>query len=628
MNVYLENVHHQQILFISVIIIFTLEFGSLVRFPNSYKFENYFYLKFKNDIQIRVPRYNISCISPVIDQKLRNDQTVRSHFLDYEINSECLNNLHKIFKGETIEEKETNDILSVLVLLGHIELYERIPIDKENVVERILHKRHFQQSTENEIEYIKKHFTEVKNKEKLPFEVVYHILCNLRLEDENFILKFIENYFETTSFQESKIKHKKCKLLQCIKIENLNGLYLKKYFSHVKKLLPLDLYQITPLLETFFTQIKETNDNLITTNKELKETNNNLTTTNKELKETNNNLITTNKELKETNNSLITTNKELKESNNNLITTNKGLKEKNDNLITTNKELKEMKDNQIKENKRNQEINIYLSKVNDSTHIIGGKGTITKNLINKFKDDIHTLIFSDYIEKINVETFSENNQTRSPFSILKSLNNITLLNCVTSIGNDAFSYCSSLTNIFIPNSVTSIGNSTFSGCSSLTNINIPNSVTSIGKHAFSWCSSLTNINIPNSVTSIGDYAFRGCSSLTNINIPNSVTSIGVGAFYECSSLTNITIPNSVTSIGKEAFSCCSSLTNICIPCTPISIGEYTFSECKSLTNLYIPNSVTSISTNAFSGCSSLTNINTPKRFQNQFGNDSKFKYFE
>ena len=85
--------------------------------------------------------------------------------------------------------------------------------------------------------------------------------------------------------------------------------------------------------------------------------------------------------------------------------------------------------------------------------------------------------------------------------------------------------------ITLPDSVTFIGNSAFSGCTSLKEITLPNSITSIGYCAFYGCTSLEEITLPDSIASIGDCAFSGCTYLKEINIPDSITSIGDCAFY-------------------------------------------------------------------------------------------------
>lgn len=196
--------------------------------------------------------------------------------------------------------------------------------------------------------------------------------------------------------------------------------------------------------------------------------------------------------------------------------------------------------------------------------------------------------------------------------------NITILNSVMSIGNSAFFQCESLQQITIPNSVTSIGDWAFYECSSLHQITIPNSVTSIGISAFGGCNNLQQITIPNSVTRIGLFAFCGCSSLQEITIPNSVTSIECKTFSSCSSLQQITIPNSVTRISPYAFSGCSSLQQVIIPNSVTSIGESAFCYCKSLQQITISNSVTSIGELAFDGCESLQQIIIPEGCEDKF----------
>lgn len=171
------------------------------------------------------------------------------------------------------------------------------------------------------------------------------------------------------------------------------------------------------------------------------------------------------------------------------------------------------------------------------------------------------------------------------------------------ISNDLKPYIENMT---ILDSVTSISECAFSGCTSLTSIIIPNSVTSIGEYAFRYCTSLESITIGNSVTSIGWGAFCNCKSLESITIPDSVTSIDPDVFWNCTNLTNISIPNSVTRIGKRAFEYCKALTSITIPGSVTSIDEFAFKGCESLTSITIPNSVTSIGRGEFVACDSIT----------------------
>ena len=154
------------------------------------------------------------------------------------------------------------------------------------------------------------------------------------------------------------------------------------------------------------------------------------------------------------------------------------------------------------------------------------------------------------------------------------LASVTIDDCVTSIGWDAFAYCRSLASITIPDSVTSIFPYAFTDCSSLASVTIGSGVTFITYGAFRGCTSLTSITIGSGVTSIESYAFSGCSSLASIVIPDSVTSIGEESFAYCRSLASITIPDSVTFIGSLAFFRCSSLSSVIIPKSVVTIGKY------------------------------------------------------
>ena len=164
---------------------------------------------------------------------------------------------------------------------------------------------------------------------------------------------------------------------------------------------------------------------------------------------------------------------------------------------------------------------------------------------------------------------------------------VTIPNCVTSIGENAFQKCNSLESVTIPDSVTSIGENAFSQCSGLKSVTIPNSVTSIGSWAFSDCKSLKNVIISNNITEIEDGVFGGCDSLKSVIIPSGVTSIGRSAFSECLNLKSITIPNGVYSIGDFAFINCRNLESVTIPDSVTSIGRSVFFE-TGLTIVMIP----------------------------------------
>ena len=202
------------------------------------------------------------------------------------------------------------------------------------------------------------------------------------------------------------------------------------------------------------------------------------------------------------------------------------------------------------------------------------------------------------------------------------IENITLPDGTTEIGNSAFSGCGSLMSIVIPDGVTSIGRSAFSGCSNLTNITIPDSVTSIGERAFYNCSSLASITIPDSVTSIGEYAFSYSNSLISITMGNRVTSIGSHAFWYCTSLESIEVPSGVTSIGDYAFGSCSNLTSITMPDRITSIEDGTFNSCCRLRVITIPSSISSIGNGAFSDCGSLYVIHNNSDLKFDIGSDS------
>ena len=139
----------------------------------------------------------------------------------------------------------------------------------------------------------------------------------------------------------------------------------------------------------------------------------------------------------------------------------------------------------------------------------------------------------------------------------------------------------SIQNISISEGITSVGNYAFYQCGHATSITIPNSVRSIGSYSLSYCNGITTIDLPDEVSYIGDYAFME-AGMTSMNIPEGMTTIGEKAFRYCNSLTSLTIPDTVTSIGDEAFLGCINLRDIFISRSLTEISPNAFND----VNLY------------------------------------------
>lgn len=276
----------------------------------------------------------------------------------------------------------------------------------------------------------------------------------------------------------------------------------------------------------------------------------------------------------------------------------------------------------------------------------------------------NTIISNRYVDGKGVIRFEQELMEipSGAFAGCDNLNEVSLPNSVTRIGEWAFDDCETLTDVTMPNSVTHIGRNAFSDCASLMEIIIPKGVTHIGRNAFDDCTSLSEIIIPQGVTHIGIRCFAGCKNLTSVTIPNNVIEFGAGVFVECTGLrefrggyvsedgkllivdnvviagantntltipngaveikeqaflgldklTQVFIPNSVSIIGRYAFAFATKLRKVTIPEQVIAIERGVFRGCELITNIEIPEGVTAIGGFAFAGCESLTSITFPR----------------
>lgn len=148
---------------------------------------------------------------------------------------------------------------------------------------------------------------------------------------------------------------------------------------------------------------------------------------------------------------------------------------------------------------------------------------------------------------------------------------------VTSLGDcvlhgfDGEHDAESLEEVTLPEGLTYLGNYAFFGAAKLKSITLPSTLTTIGLAAFHECAGLTDITIPSNVKTIKEGAFGG-TGLTSVTIPDKVETLGQRVFANCTQLTSINIPKSVKSMGAEMFGYCDALT--CITFEPGSNLTY------------------------------------------------------
>lgn len=252
------------------------------------------------------------------------------------------------------------------------------------------------------------------------------------------------------------------------------------------------------------------------------------------------------------------------------------------------------------------------------------------------------------------------------FSVVSSLEEITIPNTVTVIGEYAFSGCLYLKSLVLPRYLKAIGSRAFDSCMLLTELTIPQGVSVLESLTFAYCTNLESIHIPAGMQRIEKSAFSSCPNLKNIYFDGTMAqwnameihaesglhvleyvvhcsdgdivkvfpetdkgsegllftklddgTFGVKAGKEALELTEIVIPSThfgipVTQILSEGFKGAKNMVSITIPDSITSIGDSAFLACSSLESVVIPYRVTSIKYETFRGCTSLTSVVLPE----------------
>ena len=115
--------------------------------------------------------------------------------------------------------------------------------------------------------------------------------------------------------------------------------------------------------------------------------------------------------------------------------------------------------------------------------------------------------------------------------------------------NGAFTSCTSLTSVTFGGSAT-VGDCAFYNCKALTNVSGLDKVTFIGNNAFGY-TGLTSVKLGAGLTTLEYNAFSGCKSLTSADLSacTELNTIELGMFANCTSLKAVFLAESIAQIG-------------------------------------------------------------------------------
>lgn len=124
---------------------------------------------------------------------------------------------------------------------------------------------------------------------------------------------------------------------------------------------------------------------------------------------------------------------------------------------------------------------------------------------------------------------------------------------IKEFGTAVFENCKNLKSIVVPSVVSEVTSKDFAGCDALEEVTFLDGVTKIGNDAFNG-KPLKQLNLPQTLQSIGDRAFKGNKLSGLIAFSESLTFIGNEAFSG-HGFAGIGLPRTLTSIGQNAFAC-------------------------------------------------------------------------
>ncbi|MDE5722520.1 MAG: leucine-rich repeat domain-containing protein [Clostridia bacterium] len=184
---------------------------------------------------------------------------------------------------------------------------------------------------------------------------------------------------------------------------------------------------------------------------------------------------------------------------------------------------------------------------------------------------------------------------------------------VTKLGNAAFAYNYNLREVVFKDgcSLTELSRGAFGYCRSIDEITIPDCVKTIGALAFLNCESLSVVTLPESLEILDGGAFQGCNKIENITLPETLKKIGDLAFYDCAALKQITIPDSVADVERTE----EGEDGKPVTVTDFGLGYGVFHSCVSLEKAEVGRGITVLRSGVFGYCTSLKEIYLPENLK-------------
>ena len=146
----------------------------------------------------------------------------------------------------------------------------------------------------------------------------------------------------------------------------------------------------------------------------------------------------------------------------------------------------------------------------------------------------------------------------------KSLEEVTISDGLTFIGENAFYGLADLKRINVPHSVTALYLGAFEGTTAI--YELTNVISIYGSdtpsHSFFGNGISGTLHLAEGITKIGNWTMNDMGNLEEFIIPDSVTLIEYCAFYNCDNLLSVTIGSGVQEIGGGAFYGCTRLASV------------------------------------------------------------------